>query len=144
LDPIQAKGSGSYHQSFCKDGDLLAVPPLEDQQYAVGAGSAALQCSEGKKATELGTVARQALATIDQNLLLTTDATVIFKATQDLCCNLLIHSVAYDILNRTLIVPVQEMKNCPRIECRQSHQNGTHYNFHREPTKPRLVVWHIL
>jgi hypothetical protein len=85
--------------------------PSEDRQYAVGACSAALQCAERKKATEVNIVAREALGTIAYKSVLTNpNSTVIFRAQQDSSRKLLIWSEAFDVINCTLIVPVQEMK----------------------------------
>jgi hypothetical protein len=73
--------------------------------------STTIQCAEGKKATEINIVAPEALGTITYKSVLTNfNSTVIFQAEQDSSRNLLIWSVAFDVINRTLIETVQEMK----------------------------------
>jgi hypothetical protein len=85
-------------------------PPSEDPQSFVGACTAAMQCSDGKKATELELMSRKALGGIDVNQTVTSEPTLIFRAKKNPNRNLLIRQVAYDIVNRTLILPQQEMK----------------------------------
>jgi hypothetical protein len=109
--------------------------PSEDRQYAVGACSAAPQCAEGKKATEINIVAREALGTIAYKSVLTNpNSTVIFQAQQDSSRNLLIRSVAFDVINRTLIVPVQEMK---RVVQEQNAAKGIKLGASSIPTESR-------
>jgi hypothetical protein len=85
-------------------------PPTEHKQYAGGSMTAALQCAEGKKSVEIDIITRQALRNVDFNVRTSVDPVVIIKAQGKSDRNLLIRSVAYDVVSRSLIVPVQEMK----------------------------------
>ena len=97
-------------RSFEKTRICPLKAPVEHKQYAGGAMTAALQCSEGKKSVEIDIMTRQALGNVDFNVRTSVDPVVIMKAQGKSDRNLLIRSVAYDVVSRSLIVPVQEMK----------------------------------
>jgi hypothetical protein len=96
--------------SFEKTRICPLKPPDDHDQYAGGCMTAALQCSEGKKSVEIDIMTRQALCNVELNVQTTVDPLVIIKAKGACDRNLLIRSVAYEVVNRSLIVPVQEMK----------------------------------
>jgi hypothetical protein len=120
--------------AFAKTRIYPLQAPSKDRQYAVGACSAALQCAEGKKATEINIVAQEALGIIAYKSVLTSpNSTVIFQEVeQDSSRNLLNWSVAFDAINRKLIVPVQEMK---RVVQEQNAAKGIELGASSIPTE---------
>jgi hypothetical protein len=85
-------------------------PPSSDQQYAGHACTSSLQCASGKKAVELDFMKREVMAPVAVETTRTSDEYVILNAKSDTSRNLLIRAACYDIVNKTMVIPVQELK----------------------------------
>ena len=72
--------------------------------------TAAMQCGEGKKAIELDVIAHNAAKPVKFATEQTTNHMTILKASADTSRNVLIRSVAYDFMQKTLLLPSQEIK----------------------------------
>ena len=70
----------------------------------------ALQCAKGKKATELAIISAEALDVSLTNFLRTSEEAAIAKEKANVPRNLSISSAARDLMQKTLALPVQEMK----------------------------------
>ena len=95
----------------------LLPPQFDDTAVANHAFTAAMQCGEGKKAVELESVTRRVLKPVAFSSSDTQEKITILKPKEDISRNLLIRSLAYEILNKTLLVPSQKIN---RIQ--QEHQ----------------------
>ena len=88
----------------------LMPPQSDDIAVANHACTAAMQCGEREKAVELESIAHSVLKPVAFSTRNTRDDLTILKARRDTSRNLLIRSVAYEILNKTLLLPSQEIK----------------------------------
>ena len=87
-------------------------PPSSCNNIAVGTCTAAMQCASGKKAVELGVFQKDALKVSNFNVTKPNpdEIVVLRPSNNNTSRNLLIRSVAYDILNQMLLLPSQEIK----------------------------------
>jgi hypothetical protein len=96
--------------AFSKTKICPLLPPSDDQQYAAHACTASLQCASGKKAVELELMRQEVMAPVQVKMTRTSEECVILRAKCETSRNLVIRSVCFDIVNRTMVVPVQELK----------------------------------
>ena len=91
--------------------NLLPLRPPSDVEYAGFACVSSIQCGTGKKATELEIVKGEVLGSNALTEKRTSNEMVILKAKNDTSRNLLIRAAAYEVVNKTVVVPAQELKN---------------------------------
>ena len=78
---------------------------MDDSTVANHAITAAMQCGKGKKVAELESIAWRVLEPVAFSSRDTQDNIIILKAKTEITRNLLIWSVVYEILNKTLPIP---------------------------------------
>ena len=81
-------------------------PPSSDLQYAAHACTSSLQCASGKKAVELEYIRREVMAPVAVEISRTSEEYVVLRAKLDTTRNLLIRAACFDIVNKTMVVPV--------------------------------------
>jgi len=87
----------------------LHLHPLAPPESKV-AVTAAIDCATGRKSVELGIVAKAQLQVDDVTVKRSNDPMVILRAGMKSNRNILVWSVAYEILNTTLLQSSQEKK----------------------------------
>ena len=96
--------------SFSKTRLVPLRPPTTDE-FAGFAAVASLQCGTGKKSKELATTLSETMAPVKIREATTSDEMVIMRASKETTRNLLIRTVAFNAINKSVVVPAQEFKD---------------------------------
>ena len=103
--------SGSLIKRSFEKTHLVPLRPPTAHEAASNAMISALQIGTGKKATELAILSESIMSPVTVDNITTTDPVVILKARGNTSRNLIIRSAAYDIINRSTVIPAQKIKD---------------------------------
>ena len=103
--------AGVIRRSFDKTKLCPLQPPSADQKYLGNACLSSLQCGTGKKSQELEIMKRKAYAPARFSSKRTTDEHVIINNQQHHPRNVIIRSIVYDAVYKTVVVPAQQLKD---------------------------------
>ena len=91
--------------------NLLPLKPPSTTEAAAHACVSAMQIGTGRKSTELSVIRERVMAPVQLLIKTTTDPHVIIRARNNESRNLLIRSAAYQIINKTTVIPAQKLKD---------------------------------
>ena len=115
---------------------LIPLCPPIPEETDTAACVSALQVGTGVNATELVIIYEEAMNPRPLNQITTSNPVVIFQACTDSSRNLLIQSAAYDIANRTTVIPAQKLKDVMQDITAAKKIKKPKRNPHRLPNKP--------
>ena len=91
--------------------NLVPLRPPTQTEFTGYACVASLQCGSGKKVQELEVVKQDVMGTSKLTSKRTSNEKIILQAENSTSRNLLLRAAAYDIINKTVVIPAQELKD---------------------------------
>ena len=106
---LSCEAGKTIKSSFSKT-KLVPLKPPATQEFAATAALSSLQCGSGKKAAELNVAITDSLVKVRMNIVPKEDV-VVLTAAKNSNRNLLIRSVVFDAINKSLVILAQEFKD---------------------------------
>ena len=115
--------------------NLVPLRPPTQTEFSGYACVASLQCGSGKKAQELEVVKQEVMGTSKLTSKRTTDEKVILQAENSTSRNLVLRAAAYDIINKTVVIPAQQLKD---IQLEINNAKAIKLGSYADPRESRM------